>query len=981
MMRDDEQTMYINGTPEEDKESTVYIGKGQSERVDENTVYVGKGTTESKDTEPVKEDVSSASEPVVSSKEDPIVHRDKVEVDQSVATDRSVHSSEMEGEVQYYLPTNTMLQKRYRINSVLGEGGFGITYSGWDVTLNIPVAIKEYYPSGLVTRNATFGKTTQVVPVASAKYGTQFRDGIDRVLDEARRMAKFRNTPGIVGIYDFFEANNTAYIVMEYIEGTTLDVYCKENRMDNTTLFNMLVPVMDALQALHNEGIIHRDISPDNIMVDNDGNFKLLDFGAARGYSEESSTTMSVILKKSYAPEEQFRTKGNQGPWTDVYALGATIYELITGQTPPTSIDRLAEDDIVDIKEAAPALTKGQAEAIMTALAVRQKDRWQSVNEFKIALLNQNGKSIKELNKSQTKAIANGEKEHKSDNESDSSKGNALNGIITFFQNNKKKCILSILAIVAIIAIVALFGGKRNVGPGYLGVYSSDVPDDVKNEYEVGDGTYITGVIAGTPAAKYGFVAGDIMVALDGNELKGTDDFSSLITRYYSGDKVKIKYLHISKDGKYEEKTQTVKLANKNDQDEINFTVSSVTTNTGSTDAASKYDDLVFEFVGFEPHGASSGYADIYFKVTNPNSETLSIRPSGVYLNDVSVTNYSFDGITGNADSVVSKQVDYSSTNKKLIGDNITSFRIEYYITGDNGSSRTFSQDGFVYSIENGEFVNDDQKADDSAIEEVVEEDTTETNIINEEEDIVAPDLESLPPSNEDIVITLVEIKEGSSYTDIVFRTENNSNETVTLSKDWVYVNDTSIKRATSDGLLELAPHTGSIVEYSFHSDVFQAAKGNQLEKVELSFKINDSDEATLFEVYSNNDNGEASIDRVLANELARMKEAEKSKNLEVTVSEVKEGSSYTDVTFTVKNISSDSIELGKSWSYFNGFAVYRATSDGSHTLAPGKSTVIEYSYHSNYVKGTEKDKLSLVRLQFYINDSEKPELFYYKVQ
>ncbi len=303
-MNDEEKTVYLNNknTPEQIKtgEETVYIGKNNAAGGEkttnpgeghaaggEETTYIGRNNA-----------VHGESTVYVGGS----VEKEADKAPETETVQRNMDESDVS--VLYYLPVNTMLQKRYRIHTVLGEGGFGITYSGWDVILNIPVAIKEYYPSGLVTRNVTFGKTTQVVPVSPAKYGMQFRDGIDRVLDEARRMAKFRNTQGIVGVYDFFEANSTAYIVMEYIDGCTLDIYYKNNRIDNITLFNMLVPVMDAIQLLHNEGIIHRDISPDNIMVDNDGNFKLLDFGAARGYTEESLTTISVILKKSYAPEE-----------------------------------------------------------------------------------------------------------------------------------------------------------------------------------------------------------------------------------------------------------------------------------------------------------------------------------------------------------------------------------------------------------------------------------------------------------------------------------------------------------------------------------------------------------------------------------------------------------------------------------------------------------------------------------------------------
>ena len=528
-MNDEEKTIYLNnGTKneqEENGESTVYIGGNNSEN-GENTLYIGKNDEEVSEVSPVKTD----------------------------------NSNETDVSVLYYLPTNTMLQKRYRINSVLGEGGFGITYSGWDVILNIPVAIKEYYPSGLVTRNVTLGKTTQVIPLSSAKYGNQFRDGIDRVLDEARRMAHFRNTPGIVGIYDFFEANSTAYIVMEYIEGCTLDEYCKNNRMDNTTLFNMLVPVMDALQAMHNEGIIHRDISPDNIMVDDHGNFKLLDFGAARGYSEESLTTMSVILKKNYAPEEQFRTKGIQGPWTDVYALGASVYELITGQTPPTSIDRLVEDEIVDIRAVAPSLTKGQAEAVMTALAVRQKDRWQSVNEFKNALLHFAGNvPVESFQLIDSKKNEIGQINNK------------LKSIQSKFREVFKKIpeknLEIVILLIGTVLLISIFC-KSIVEKGsvYFGIRLSDIPFAIVQQYDISEGVYITGVYAGTSAAKSNLEAGDIIIAVDSVDITSQEDFKQLMSDYNKGDKVEITYFHL-KDGEYEEKTKIIELDNKNKQD------------------------------------------------------------------------------------------------------------------------------------------------------------------------------------------------------------------------------------------------------------------------------------------------------------------------------------------------------------------------------------------------------------------------------
>ena len=375
-MQNDGKTEYANSGNTTDGGETLYVRGGNA--IEENqTEYVGKECSEKIDSEKQRKEDSADNEPIEEEKQ------------------------ETEA---YFLPINTILLKRYRIDGVLGQGGFGITYLGWDITLNASVAIKEFFPSGLATRSVSIGRTTQVVPIISSRKEEDFRDGVRRVLDEARKMARFRNTPGIVGVYDFFEANNTAYIVMEYVDGCTLDKFYKEKQIDDISLFNRLVPVMDALQALHKEGILHRDISPDNIMVDKEENFKLLDFGAARGYQEGPSASMSVILKRNYAPIEQFSTKGNQGPWTDVYALGATIYSLLTGKNVPESVDRLIEDDIVDIRELDDSLSDKQAAAIMKALAVHKEDRWESVEEFKNALIcdtrrNETGKNddFKEL--------------------------------------------------------------------------------------------------------------------------------------------------------------------------------------------------------------------------------------------------------------------------------------------------------------------------------------------------------------------------------------------------------------------------------------------------------------------------------------------------------------------------------------------------------------------------------------------------------
>lgn len=684
-MNNDEKTVYLNNDNVDkqvkNEEETTYIGKNNAIR-GEGTVYVG----------------GLAGKETVKVTQMQEVELSKTETGQK-DTDESGISA------LYYLPVNTMLQKRYRIHSVLGEGGFGITYSGWDVTLNIPVAIKEYYPSGLVTRNATLGKTTQVVPVSPAKYGMQFRDGIDRVLDEARRMAKFRNIQGIVGIYDFFEANSTAYIVMEYIDGCTLDVFYEQNRMDNITLFNMLVPVMDAIQLLHKEGIIHRDISPDNIMVDHEGNFKLLDFGAARGYSEESLTTMSVILKKSYAPEEQFRSKGIQGPWTDVYALGATIYDLITGQIPPMSIDRLAEDEIVDIRELAPSLTKGQSEAIMTALAVRGKDRWQSVDEFKNALLH--SKEAVSVKRAETLLSNENKETKKSDYKKDYNKDNIKFKLSNVFRRKSAKYIGigGVLAVCALL-IGLLVSHKSSKEAGFLGVIVADIPFDVTQQYDIAEGVYINGVYADTPAAEGSFAAGDIITALDSTDITSYDVFSKLMDDYYEGDKVKITFLHLEQ-GEYKEDTREIKLANKNEQPQINVLVSYID-NAPDHTVESDFEDLDIEFRGAEQ--TVSEYLDIYLAINNPNPDTRAVHFKQLVINGVRLDNGRNIGeIKGESEMVVQIVVGYSSLLDSQIGDEMHELFVQYEYNDEEGYIRECTDAGFVFHLGDSEVIRDDE--------------------------------------------------------------------------------------------------------------------------------------------------------------------------------------------------------------------------------------------------------------------------------
>ena len=280
----------------------------------------------------------------------------------------------------YCLRKGTRLIGRYTIEGVLGQGGFGITYLGMDELHKKKVAIKEFFPQGIVTRNIEYEDTVTVTLVGEKE---NYEKGKERFLKEAQTMAMFSKDKGIVKALDFFEINNTAYIVMEYLEGVTLKQYLRENkRIDAEDLVELLVPLIEALDEIHSQGLIHRDISPDNIMVLPDGRIKLMDFGAARDYTEFGEKSLSIVLKPGYAPPEQYQTHGIQGPWTDIYALCATMYKCITGENPPDAIDRLVDDHLKKISAFGISVSPQIEKAIIKGMSVAAKDRYQNVGDF-----------------------------------------------------------------------------------------------------------------------------------------------------------------------------------------------------------------------------------------------------------------------------------------------------------------------------------------------------------------------------------------------------------------------------------------------------------------------------------------------------------------------------------------------------------------------------------------------------------------------
>lgn len=285
----------------------------------------------------------------------------------------------------HYLRPYTILNGKYLVGRVLGEGGFGITYIGYDLNLEMPVAIKEFYPNGFVTRESS------VTSMVSAYRGTNMEavsKWKNNFIKEARSLAKCAHLSGIVGVKDFFEENGTAYIVMEYLEGITLKAYIKSNggKVEADQLLNVLEPVIDSLIKVHEYGLIHRDISPDNIMLLQGGVMKLLDFGAARDFASGDEKSLSVMLKPGYAPEEQYRTKGKQGPWSDVYAFAATIYKCVTGVTPPEAMERMRKDELKKPGEMGIAIDAQTEAAILKGMEVYAENRYQSMSEFKEAL-------------------------------------------------------------------------------------------------------------------------------------------------------------------------------------------------------------------------------------------------------------------------------------------------------------------------------------------------------------------------------------------------------------------------------------------------------------------------------------------------------------------------------------------------------------------------------------------------------------------
>lgn len=281
------------------------------------------------------------------------------------------------------LRPGTKLKDRYILGRVLGEGSFGISYVAWDCLLDTVVAIKEYFPSSLVSRHVS-GEGDYNVYIYEKAEKQKYQESLKKYLQEAKSLSAYYDMEGIVSVRDFFYENNTAYIVMGYVDGVSVKEYVEENGpIEGEKLLRMLEPVIRSLTKVHQNGVLHRDISPDNILLTRDDRLVLIDFGAARRENINVTRSMTVMFKRGFSPEEQYRTRGRQGAWTDVYALCATAYYALTGKTPDESIQRVLEDDMPSLTDM-PELSLGlaQKKALMKGLTVDFHHRYQTMGEL-----------------------------------------------------------------------------------------------------------------------------------------------------------------------------------------------------------------------------------------------------------------------------------------------------------------------------------------------------------------------------------------------------------------------------------------------------------------------------------------------------------------------------------------------------------------------------------------------------------------------
>ncbi|MBW4535282.1 MAG: serine/threonine protein kinase [Pleurocapsa minor HA4230-MV1] len=292
-------------------------------------------------------------------------------------------------------PGACLASGEYRIKQPLGQGGFGITYQGIDTRLNRAVAVKEFFPEGCWREGST------VVSAGRWNLDT-YSNAKQKFLLEGQTLGQFHH-PGIVQVFYYFEENNTAYMVMEYLQGQTLAEFLKQRKgkLSEAKALEYIAKVGEALEILHQAQFLHRDIKPENIMLADDGRVVLIDFGAARDFTTSSTARYTTMLTPGYAPLEQYGRSLKYGAFTDIYALGSTLYHLLTGEAPISAIERAAGVELKTVKEIAPHVSLGVSKAIAKAMSMDVTQRIQSVREF-FDLLFKDASQLSSLTKSKS---------------------------------------------------------------------------------------------------------------------------------------------------------------------------------------------------------------------------------------------------------------------------------------------------------------------------------------------------------------------------------------------------------------------------------------------------------------------------------------------------------------------------------------------------------------------------------------------------
>lgn len=274
------------------------------------------------------------------------------------------------------LPVGTQLRGRYTVGKLMGRGGFGMIYLAYDEQSDKTVAVKEFFPDGTAVRSQDNITAEPMTTIQQENYG----EGLDRFFREAEIISGFPECSELIGIYDVFRENGTAYYAMEFVHGASLKSYAEtSSAISSAQAVYIAQKLLPSLQILHQRGVIHRDVSPDNIMLCADGSVKLIDFGSAR-YIQDRTCSMSVILKQGFAPLEQYQRRGAQGGWTDIYSFGASLFYAMTLVTPEDPLTRLEDDS--DFEFQLHGITPSLAEILRRSCNVRRELRYQNAEEM-----------------------------------------------------------------------------------------------------------------------------------------------------------------------------------------------------------------------------------------------------------------------------------------------------------------------------------------------------------------------------------------------------------------------------------------------------------------------------------------------------------------------------------------------------------------------------------------------------------------------